>query len=52
MRDRDYEHERQRRRLALMRMQGDIGRAERRNTMWLTVAAVLGVLALFGALVG
>lgn len=52
--DRDYdaEDERHRRRLMLLRMQGDIGRAERRNSIWLGIAVALAIAALFGSMLG
>jgi hypothetical protein len=39
-----------RRRMTLMRMQGDLNRRERRNAILLAIAVLLGIIALFGAL--
>lgn len=44
--DLEYERERQRRRVALMRMQGDTNRMEARMHFFWALAAVLGGLAL------
>lgn len=49
--DRDYDAEdnRHRRRMALMKMQGDINRAEKRNAILMGLAVALIIIALLGA---
>lgn len=50
MSTRDREAERHHRRMALMRMRGDLNRAESRNLFWLVIAGACLVAVLVGAL--
>lgn len=50
MSSRDRQAESHRRRMALMRMRGDISRAESRNLFWLVIAGACLVAVLVGAL--
>lgn len=46
----DWLDSQHRRRIALMKMQGDINRSEKRTVIWLAIAVGLGVFAMFGSM--